>query len=159
MVTEQLIRQAYIHLRKINTSIPDETLDFMLQSSLEALKNKKSTITPNEATVPQIKSNEELRAFIMQMEVDVKYRMHETFRNYTQMRIDKDFEYGYSWVLYSEYDSHFPLKSGYVQNFKTEAGCKKNLIKRFGNWFKEPEQKPGEEKSFFQRWNEVIKKM
>ena len=40
MITEQSIREAYVHLRTTNTSIPDETLDFMLEASLEKLKEK-----------------------------------------------------------------------------------------------------------------------
>jgi hypothetical protein len=40
MITENDIRSAYIFLRKNNHSIPDETLDFMLQASLAALKQE-----------------------------------------------------------------------------------------------------------------------
>lgn len=38
MITESTIREAYLHLRKTNSTIPDETLDFMLEASLEKLK-------------------------------------------------------------------------------------------------------------------------
>jgi hypothetical protein len=167
MITEQSIRQAYIHLRKTNTSIPDETLNFMLHASLEALKKTKQVITPNEATAPEIKSNEALRAFIMQMEVGVKYKMQKDFR-YKWIRIERNKsefsdENGFLWGAEYNY-SHtqavgyiYPLKgNNRVVYFKTEAGCKRNLIKYFGNYFREEAQ---QEKSFFEKWDEVIKKM
>lgn len=38
LVNEDLIRKAYVHLRKTNNTIPSETLDYMLRASLEQLK-------------------------------------------------------------------------------------------------------------------------
>lgn len=40
MITEQTIRDVYIYLRKHDNSIPDETLDFMLHASIDALKGQ-----------------------------------------------------------------------------------------------------------------------
>lgn len=37
MITKETIMEAYLFLRKENQSIPDETLDFIKQVSLEAL--------------------------------------------------------------------------------------------------------------------------
>jgi hypothetical protein len=44
MVTESTIREAYLFLRKNNHTIPSETLEFMKDASLKALKkiNNKS---------------------------------------------------------------------------------------------------------------------
>jgi hypothetical protein len=38
MISESAIREAYTFLRTNNTSIPDEVLQFMLEASLEKLK-------------------------------------------------------------------------------------------------------------------------
>ncbi len=42
MVTEKDIRDAYVHLRKTNQSIPDEVLDFIRDAALEKLAKLKS---------------------------------------------------------------------------------------------------------------------
>lgn len=44
MITEQLIREAYLFMRKHNNSIPDEVLDFMLYHSLAALHKNDAQI-------------------------------------------------------------------------------------------------------------------
>lgn len=45
MITEQTIQEAYLFLRKYNHSIPDETLEFIKQASLEKLKKIKDNQT------------------------------------------------------------------------------------------------------------------
>jgi protein-arginine kinase activator protein McsA len=44
MITRELIIEAYLFLRKNNQSIPDETLDFIKHSALEALANSSNDI-------------------------------------------------------------------------------------------------------------------
>ena len=40
MITEKLIIDAYVFLRRTNNSIPDEVLDFIKESSLSALRKQ-----------------------------------------------------------------------------------------------------------------------
>ena len=41
MITKETIIEAYVFLRKNNTSVPDETLDFMKDTALEKLQESK----------------------------------------------------------------------------------------------------------------------
>lgn len=45
MTTEKDIQDMYLHLRSTNQSIPDEALEFMKQTCLEALKSHSFTST------------------------------------------------------------------------------------------------------------------
>lgn len=38
MITEKSIREAYVHIRTIDQTIPDDVLDFMLKSSINHIK-------------------------------------------------------------------------------------------------------------------------
>lgn len=42
LINKELIMEAWVFLRKHNMSIPNETLDFMREASLEKLQNKSS---------------------------------------------------------------------------------------------------------------------
>jgi hypothetical protein len=69
--------------------------------------------------------------FIMNCEVDVKYRYSDLKRS---IQIDSKNDDGcFSWIYSNGWNNTFPMKNAnYIQTFKTEKGARLSLIKHLG---------------------------
>ena len=85
MITEKLIREAYLYLRTSNT-IPDEVLQFILDASLEKLYK----IAEEEAYIKCQKDVEANKDFLALNKNHDSYQMEHTIRDYVFQEVKKE---------------------------------------------------------------------
>ncbi len=133
-MTEKMIIDAYCRIRTIDSTIPDEVLDFMKQASIEKLRVIESNNKP-------VREPEKIKIFFKEkMSFSRKGISYSPSPNKPSLflqrlkrreNFDKKFSIESRWLPYTEKDfdyAHFPL---YIYQFFTGRGeyCESNSIK------------------------------